>query len=202
MGKYLITLTPRTLVWKHYIFAEKILFQVPKGSNFPSTANIITHVNKLTKYILYILSTPKSIHTILQNDVCQVCDLTEPIQEPTQSLPRPLMLHTDNGGHRCLGLLRLWCAVCIVYYRKKEKEKKRKKYWTKNKKQKIVGIGFRKNRKKWSHPELNRGPSVRQTDAITATLCDQPTQTGLPVWRVRKRVASLPKSLAYNLQEQ
>ena len=32
--------------------------------------------------------------------------------------------------------------------------------------------------KNWSHPELNLGPSVRQTDVITAT---QPTQTGLPV---------------------
>jgi hypothetical protein len=101
---------------------------VPKGSNFPSTANIITHVNKLTKYILYILSTPKSIHTILQNAVCQVCDLTEPIQEPTQSLPRPLMLHTDNGGHRCLGLLRLWCAVgASSITGKKKKKKKREK---------------------------------------------------------------------------
>ena len=61
--------------------------------------------------------------------MCQVCDLTEPIQEPTQSLPRPLMLHTDNGGHRCLGLLRLWCAVgASSITGKKEKEKKRKKY--------------------------------------------------------------------------
>ena len=146
MGKYLITLTPRTLVWKHYIFAEKILFQVPKGSNFPSTANIITHVNKLTKYVLYILSTPKSIHTILQNAVCQVCDLTEPIQEPTQSLPRPLMLHTDNGGHRCLGLLRLWCAVCIVYYRKKRKRKKEreKNIEQKTKSKKSWGLAFAK----------------------------------------------------------
>jgi len=77
--------------------------------------------------------------------VCQVCDLTEPIQEPTQSLPRPLMLHTDNGGHRCLGLLRLWCAVgASSITGKKEKEKKRKKIEQKTKSKKSWGLAFAK----------------------------------------------------------
>ena len=83
---------------------------------------------------MYILVTSNSIHTILQNAVCQVCDLTEPAQEATKSLPRPLILHTDKGGHRpSLPCLMCSCALASVVGRyrilpvKRQKEKKLKK---------------------------------------------------------------------------
>ena len=65
-----------------------------------------------------ILVTSNSIHTILQNALCQVCDLTEPDQEATKSLPRPLILHTDKGGHRpSLPCLICSCALASVVRR-------------------------------------------------------------------------------------
>jgi hypothetical protein len=61
------------------------------------------------------------------------------------------MLHTDNGGHRCLGLLRLWCAVgASSITGKKEKEKKKEKKIL-NKKQKIT----RKRHKQTQYGEIH-----------------------------------------------
>ena len=192
--------------------------------------------------------------------MCQVCDLTEPDQEATKSLPRPLILHTDKGGHRpSLPCLMCSCALASVVRRsvsyitgkktKREKTEKKKQPYAKCARTRFdthkAGAGFRldllphtlvwpaqwqaclpalrgggglgravagawpggchffflgvkkwlhvhqnkekaktpggdgRRSKNWSHPELNRGPSVRQTDVITATLTDSNRVTGV-----------------------